>query len=610
MLKINSIKGLRNRWLMIITAYTLIVIAFVTLYLIPRHEAWTRTNLTDNANVALEQLSASLIDPLLTNEYAALYDSINGQIESHRQWLRLRVKDDTGLQVYPLTGWQTAQPNQESITKKIKFMDKELGEITVITDFDAETRKAKGFYYTLLYAQALMMLLLALAMYFLLDRCVIEPLRGLISAARGMAAGNFDLPLPLVADNEVGDTVAEFSEMRDSIQQQQSRLIELTNEAQNANRAKSDFLSSVSHELRTPLNAILGFAELGKVAKEASDLQKENCQSIHRAGEHLLSIVNSMLDLAAIEAGSITISNETVSLTDVFGECLPLIEMNAKDKGVSIKLQKFDADNTFVLGDHTRVKQVLLNLLTNAVNYNKRKGCVTIKVSKQKYDKTRISITDEGPGLSPEQIEELFIPFNRLGADSTTITGTGIGLTITKELVELMCGEIGVSSEVGKGSTFWVDLNTEFPLDAVLDDEFCEAYSKHYSEENKDKYSNRILIVEDNPVNQILLKQQLLALGYRCSVASDGVEGLKAISREAYDIVLTDIQMPNMNGKELLLNIRNLEDPTIANLPVIACTANAMKVDLGSYIDLGFDSVLSKPASIKELDETLLRFSS
>ena len=229
--------------------------------------------------------------------------------------------------------------------------------------------------------------------------------------------------------------------------------------AEKANLAKSEFLSSMSHELRSPLNAILGFAQLMETGSPLpTPAQKASIDQILKAGWYLLELINEILDLALIESGKLSLSLEPMSLVDVMLECQAMIEPQAQKSGIRMSFPQFEIPY-FVHADRTRVKQVLINLLSNAIKYNRAQGTVEVTCSASTAERIRISVQDTGEGLSPEKLAQLFQPFNRLGQEASAEEGTGIGLVVSKRLVELMGGEIGVESTVGVGSVFWIELN-------------------------------------------------------------------------------------------------------------------------------------------------------
>jgi signal transduction histidine kinase len=246
--------------------------------------------------------------------------------------------------------------------------------------------------------------------------------------------------------------------MADQLRIAKARMESAKLAAETANLAKSEFLASMSHELRTPLNAILGFAQLlGAGSPPPTSVQIARLDQINKAGWYLLDLINEILDLAVIESGKLSVLHEPVCLLDVMRECQAMIEPLAQQH--DIKLSVFPFDNSwFAIADRTRIKQVLINLLSNAIKYNREHGTVEVKCTHTTPERLRISIKDSGMGLSPEKLTQLFQPFNRLGQETGIKEGTGIGLVVTKQLVELMGGTIGVDSTVGLGSEFWIEL--------------------------------------------------------------------------------------------------------------------------------------------------------
>lgn len=237
--------------------------------------------------------------------------------------------------------------------------------------------------------------------------------------------------------------------------------------ADKANRAKSEFLSSMSHELRSPLNAILGFAQLmDSGSLPPTPLQKDRIDHILQAGWHLLTLINEILDLATVESGKLSLSLEALSLAEVLSECEAMMEPLAQQRGIRIAFPQFDSP-CMVHADRTRLKQVVVNLLSNAIKYNRVDGTVAVRFDTGTAGRVRVSVQDSGPGMSPEELTQLFQPFNRLGREASAVEGTGIGLVVCKRLVELMQGSIGVQSSVGGGSVFWFELNLAVAAQSV-----------------------------------------------------------------------------------------------------------------------------------------------
>jgi len=372
-------------------------------------------------------------------------------------------------------------------------------------------------------------------------------------------------------------------------------------EARNANQAKSAFLSSMSHELRTPLNAILGFAQiLAGDLPATPEQKKEFAGHILKSGRHLLTLINEILDLAKVEAGALTLSMEPVGLAEVLAECRTMIGPLAAARGIRVEFPEHAA--ALVQADRTRLKQVLLNLLSNAIKYNREGGTVTLECEACGPDRLRLSVRDTGMGLRPEQVAALFQPFNRLGQENGMQEGTGIGLVFTKRLVELMKGEIGVTSSPGVGSTFWVELSAAAPLaqpggPAAPDPGRAAAAPP-------DAGPRLILYIEDNPANLRLVQE---IIGFRADLrllsAPDGHAGLALAHTHRPAIVLMDLNLPGMGGFEVLAQLRR--DPETAHIPVIALTANAMPRDIERGLTAGFARYLTKPIDIEQFNEAI-----
>ena len=365
--------------------------------------------------------------------------------------------------------------------------------------------------------------------------------------------------------------------------------------AEKANLAKSDFLSNMSHELRSPLNAILGFAQLmASDTAPQTESQKESTAQILQAGWYLLDLINEILDLALIESGKLLLSMEPMSLDEVMLECRSMIEPQAGKFQVSMDFRAMP-NSCFVRADRTRVKQILLNLLSNAIKYNHAGGTVTIECTLRSPERIRISVRDTGAGLSADQVGQLFQPFNRLGQQAGGEEGTGIGLVMTKRLIELMGGVIGVESTAGVGSVFWVEM-IRAPTPRITAGKSnggsVEAPTPHAHA------THTLLYVEDNPAN-LMLVEQLIArrANTRLLSAADATAGIALARLHQPEVILMDINLPGISGIRALKLLR--EDPLTRHIPVIAISANAMPHDVRKGVEAGFFSYLTKPIRVE-----------
>ncbi|WP_373087565.1 response regulator [Zhongshania sp.] len=599
--------GLKTQSLLVAGFLGFVVCCLLVFYTLPSQDRWVKKELTNATERSLRQLSTSIVTPLLSHQYAELYESLDAQLNEHRNWLRIKVSDAEGKQLYPLGSWTLGLEEDDIIiSHDINFLEKNIGRIVLVANFSAELREGYRLQFTLASVLFVALMLVFGVVYYLINKTVITPLRGLMTSFQQLADGDYHSPLPRVFNNEVANVVAGFAEMRSNIERHQAKLEILRQEAELANRAKSDFLSSMSHELRTPLNAILGLAQLFEYDDAASDAYKSHGKNIYNAGEYLLSLINDVLDLTLIESRNISLNIERFSAADVVGECVDLVTSTASGQGISIYFTRPVPDDILVAGDYTRLKQAILNLLSNAVKYNCAAGIVTVSYLRRESS-VRICIDDTGKGLAQEQLDKLFTPFDRLGAELGATQGTGIGLVITKQLLELMGGVMGAESVLGRGSTFWIEMplatDEHVPMRALPPPEKMAATT--VSEDVNTAL--RILVAEDNTVNQDVIRQQLALLGYSATFANDGLAAWQCLQAEAYDVLLTDIQMPKMNGYELIKRIREAELASGVHLPIVAITANVMDGDVADCLASGADDLIPKPVEIHALKEILAR---
>ncbi len=375
-------------------------------------------------------------------------------------------------------------------------------------------------------------------------------------------------------------------------------------EAERANLAKSEFLSRMSHELRTPLNAILGFGQLLEMSVQ-TERQLANVSHILKGGKHLLGLINEVLDIARIESGHMELSLEPIAVDTILGEAVALVQPLATQRSIRVGRSEVPQGKSTVLADHQRLRQVLLNLLSNAVKYNRPGG--TVKISCGAAGEPgflRLSVTDTGLGIAPESLGKLFVPFERLGAERTAVEGTGIGLALSKRLVEAMDGRIGVDTVVGQGSTFYLELPVAGSVASEPTDTLAAIIESIAPEQR-----STVLCIEDNLSNYALVEQTLETKRphVRLLGAMRGQLGLAMARQHRPDLILLDLQLPDLPGDQLLQQLRT--DESTRDIPVILVSADATKGQSERLLGLGAQGYLTKPLDIRSflrsVDEVL-----
>ncbi|MCX7094542.1 MAG: PAS domain S-box protein [Methylobacter sp.] len=384
--------------------------------------------------------------------------------------------------------------------------------------------------------------------------------------------------------------------------QHEREIIAARDEAEHANKAKSEFLSSMSHELRTPMNAILGFGQLLEIEAGLNEDQADYVDEMLKAGRHLLELINEVLDLAKIESGNINLSLEPLSCTELVAECLALVKPIAQVRGITVKDALVGA--YVIRADRTRLKQVLLNLLSNAIKYNRPQGEASVQVSVHN-GLVRFAVSDTGYGIPAARQQEVFQPFSRLGAEQSDIEGTGIGLTISRRLMKMMGGAIGMESEEGRGSVFWIELPEVTCAQSIGRHHLASATALDTAA--GDKRQHTVLYIEDNPAN-LRLVFEILSMNPKLQLITAHTPelGLELVSARCPELILLDINLPGMDGYQVLSVLRSMTSSK--KTPVIAISANATERDIEQGMAAGFDQYITKPIDVMRFLEIVEQF--
>jgi PAS domain S-box-containing protein len=398
-----------------------------------------------------------------------------------------------------------------------------------------------------------------------------------------------------ITQARLAEEVKRYSEeLEQRVRERTHELAEAKAEADRANRAKSDFLSRMSHELRTPLNAILGFGQLLQMRADGGD-DRESVEQILKGGRHLLELINEVLDISRIEAGRLSLSQEPVQLGEAVTRVVDLARPLAVERRIDVQIAGAALHHRYVLADTQRLQQVLLNLISNGIKYNRDGGRLVVGCHEAAPGRIRLTVADTGAGIPAERRARLFTPFDRLGAETTAVEGTGLGLALCRRLVEAMGGTIGLDDAEGGGSLFWIEL-----AETTAPDARAGLATAPPPAAERRRLRGTILYVEDNPSNVRLVERVLAEqTAVRFIPAMQGRLGLSLAREHRPDLILVDLHLPDISGEDVLREVKN--DPLLARTPVIVLTADATPGQVRRMIAAGARAYLTKPLDVRQL---------
>ncbi|WPO49857.1 ATP-binding protein [Pseudomonas sp. S1Bt23] len=499
---------------------------------------------------------------------------------------------------------------QDDPSASVSASEDYLGRVIVGMSNDAFSQRQQEILF-----KAGILALFALLFTFLLARrlaaSLSQPISAMGTAVKAIQQGDFKTPLPIVDDAELGDLSRHINNLAAGLEQASreqhqamAQLIQTREEAERANNAKSDFLAMMSHELRTPMNGVLGMLQLLETT-EMTDEQHEYAALASESTEHLLKVINDILDFSRIERSALELEHIPFNLAELISSSAQAFQHSAAQRGLDLQLRLPPGmESLQVKGDPTRIRQILVNLIGNALKFTEQ-GSVTVEPQWQALDHELLwftcSVRDSGIGISTESLELMFNAFQQADSSiSRRYGGTGLGLPIARTLAERMGGTLRAQSEEGRGSVFTL----EIPL--ALYQQSLPVLAPRVHSGHAHGEGRNVLLVEDNPVNQTVIQAMLRSLGFTVSIATDGAQAIRSAESLIFDAILMDCRLPLIDGYEATRQIRQL--PGCADLPIIALTANALQGDREACLSAGMNDYLAKPFKRTDLQQILQRW--
>lgn len=576
---------------------------------------WQTRQLIERERIALQEHLVTLGDAvtpfLLQNQIGAIYEGLDATLERQPTWKSLVLTDSAGDSLYPLDPQPLVQAEQiQKLQHDITLRNARLGRLELQADLSPLMTAQRRSTWSFVALTTLGFLATGLLIVSLLEAILGRRARQLADAVQRLTEDDYTAELPMDSDDEIGRVARAFANMRAVIQSKEKALVQSRQAAEAANEAKSMFLATMSHEIRTPMNGILGMAQLLQLADLTDSEREEYVQTILNSGKTLLTLLNDILDLSKVEAGKIELLPASFSADALVNELSALFAEPASSKSLQLQGSWQGPAGQHYLADVTRLRQMISNLLSNAIKFT-AEGSVRLEMRElQRTNQQALlefSVTDTGTGIAPEQLSRLFNPFIQVdGSNTRQFGGTGLGLSIIKSLARLMEGEVGVSSEPGRGSRFWFTARAGL-LAAGAEPSTTKAVPAVVDRATASPDPLDIMVVEDNATNRKVITALVKKLGHQITLFGDGAQAVEAIRNGLRpSLILMDVQMPVMDGLTATRLIREYEAAThLRRHPVIALTAGAFEEDHQRCQEAGMDHFLTKPININLLRATL-----